>query len=98
MPATYLDREIKEALDSAGGPEQLVATKEEYSGSVMFLNTMRQELLKKYRRQWVAIYRSKVEAAAKEYDDVISKLQKKHIPIEKTVIKYLSDRKMLTLF
>ncbi len=98
MTITRTDKAFREALDSVGGPEQFVATKERYSGSVMFLNSMREELLKKYRQQWIAIYGSRVVANSKKYDDVIKKLCSKHIPAEETVIKFLSDREMLTLF
>ncbi|MBA7482334.1 hypothetical protein ES707_17820 [subsurface metagenome] len=98
MTLTHSGKTLKEALKFVGGSERLVATKEQYSGSVMFLNSTRQELLKKYRQQWVAVYQSHVIANAKKYDDVIQELGAKDVPIEETVIKYLSDREMMTLF
>ncbi len=92
------DKLIKEALNSTGGKEQFASQYKQYSNSVRFIDEHRQELLKKHDGEWIAVYNSEVVACSKKYDPLTRKIGRLKLPVKEVVIKYISSRKVVTLF
>ena len=89
---------IKEALNSTGGKEQFARQYQQYSNSVRFIDEHRQDLLKKHDGEWIAVYNSEIVASSKKYNVLVRKVIRLKLPIKEVVIKYLSSRKVVTLF
>lgn len=89
---------LNKALNAVGGREEFERKFQQYSESVAFIDKNREDLLKKYDSNWVAVYNSKVMAAGTNYDDVAKEIERKRLPIEEVVIRFLSSRKVLTLY
>ena len=89
---------IKEALDSTGGEAQFARQCQQYSNSVLFIDEHRQDLLKKHDGEWIAVYNSEVVASNKKYDLLVRKVTRLKLPIKEVVIKFISSRKVVTLF
>jgi len=91
-------RLLKRALEAAGGKEAFEHKFRQYGESVAFIDNNRESLVKEYDEQWVAVHETKVVAHGKKYEEVEREIQQKGLPIEEVVIKFLTSRKMLTLF
>jgi len=91
-------RLLERALDAAGGKKAFDRKFRQYGESVAFIDKNREELLKKYDENWVAVYEATVVAHSKKYEDLEEELRKQGLPVEEVVIKFLTSRKMLTLF
>lgn len=89
---------IRDALNSTGGTEGFAKKFQQYSASVSFIDDNRKELLSKYDGNWVAVYNSNVVAHAKEYEELVDKIERKGLPIGELAIKFISSRKVMTLF
>lgn len=89
---------IKEAINSTGGKEQFARQYQQYSNSIRFIDEHRQGLLKKYDGEWIAVYNSEVVASSKKYDVLLRKVTRLKLPIKEVVVKYISSRKIVTLF
>ena len=89
---------IKEALDSTGGKVQFARQYQQFSNSVLFIDEHRQDLLKKHDGEWIAVYNSEVVASSKKYDLLVRKVTRLKLPIKEIVIKFISSRKVVTLF
>ncbi len=89
---------IQEAVNSTGGKEQFTRQYQQYSSSVLFIDEHRQELLKKHDDEWIAVYNSAVVANSKKYDVLLRKITRLKLPIKEVVIKFISSRKIVTLF
>jgi hypothetical protein len=89
---------IKEALDSTGGKAQFARQYHQYSNSVLFIDEQRQDLLKKHDDEWIAVYNSEVVASTKKYDLLVRQVTRLKLPIKEVVIKFISSRKVATLF
>ena len=53
------------------------------------------ELLEKYPEQWVAIYNQKVVGASPDYEQLLTDLEGKGVPIERTLFKHLTHKEEL---
>jgi len=89
-----LDRAVK----AAGGREAFGRKFRQYRESVFFIDRNREELLRQYDGNWVAVYNCEVVAHAKKYQDVAEKVRQGGLPIEEVVIKFLTSKRVLTLF
>ncbi len=89
---------LEKALKAAGGRQEFDRKFQQYTQSVAFIDKHRDELLKKYDENWVAVYDAKVVAHGKKYQDLAKEINKERLPIGDVVIKFLTSRKMLTLF
>jgi hypothetical protein len=89
---------IKEALDSTGGEMQFARQYQQYSDSVLFIDEHRQDLLKEHDGEWIAVYNSEVVASSKKYDLLVRKITRLKLPIKEVVVKFISSRKVVTLF
>ena len=86
------------ALRSVGGEKAFIKKHQLYRQNVLYIDNNRSQLLKKYNENWIAVYDEKVIAFGAEYREVVNHINEQHIPIEEVVIKFLSNRKLLTLF
>ena len=89
---------LEKALEAAGGKEEFGRKFQQYDESLSFFDTNRQKLLKKYDGRWVDVYNSKVVAVGKEYKQIIDKVHRLKLPQEEIATKFISSRKVMTLF
>lgn len=89
---------LEKALKSLGGRNKFEQQYQQYSGSVHFIDSDRKELLLKYVDNWVAVHNSKVIAYGKKYQDVVEKIKQRKLPIGEVAVKFLSNRRVTTLF
>jgi len=95
---TTSGRLLDKALHAIGGREAFDRQFRQYQESIAFIDKNREELVKEYDGKWIAVYNSKVIAHGKSYRTVANKIQEEGLPIEEVVIKFLTSRKVLTLF
>ena len=78
-------------------PKKIARDLRAFSRTGQFLSSNERRLLKKYPRQWVALYDGKVRASAKSLDEVISKLEQQELPANESIIWYMdtSGRKLI---
>ena len=62
-----------------------------FSRTGQFLSSNERQLLKKYSKQWIALYNGKVRAAAQSLDGVISKLEKQGLPANESIARNFQD-------
>lgn len=91
-------RPLNMVMSSVGGKKEFDRRYNQYKGSTTFFDTNRKELLKKYDGKWVAVYNSAVVAYGKQYKTVARKIQQRGLPIEDTVIRFITSREILGLF
>lgn len=89
---------LGKALKAAGGQEEFERQYVQYGDSLAFLDKKRSELLQKYDGDWVAVFNSRIIAHGKQYSDVVKQIVRSDKPIGKVVIKFLSSKKIATLF
>ncbi len=89
---------LKKALKSIGGLEEFNRKREQFRCDLAFIDNNRESLLEDYNEQWVAVYRSEIVAHGKDYNNVLSELEKKDMPVGLIPIKYLSRHKILALY
>ena len=86
------------AIKSAGGKEEFQKKFEQYKESVASIEANRDELLKKYDNEWIAVYNRKVVAHAKKLQELIQKVEPTGLPTNEVLIEFISSRKVLTLY
>ena len=89
---------LKQALASVGGLEEFKRKREQFSQDLAFIDKNRGKLLEDYNKNWVAVYKSKIVAYGKDYNNVLSKLEAKDMPVEQIPIRYLSKHKVFALY
>ncbi len=63
---------------------------EEFRRDIKWYHTHYPELRERYPDHWVAVYNEEVVAAALDMDAMYAELKRRHTPINKAYIKYLS--------
>ena len=95
MPITL---DIKNVIAAAGGEEAIELRLRRFEEDVRYLHSLRQELLKNYLDQWVAVYERKLVAHSKNLSKVRQQLSAKRIPQNETVIEFIArERKAMLL-
>lgn len=89
---------LDKALKSVGGTEEFKRKRDEFGKDLAFINDNRDKLFKDYDEKWIAVYKSKIIAHGKDYDSVLSQLEKNDMPVEQIPIRYLSKHKVFTLY
>jgi len=89
---------LGKALASAGGKAEFERRHQQYSESLAYLDQAIDELVKEYNNQWVAIYEATIIGHASDYGKLAEEIERKGLPIEEVVIKFLTNRKIITLF
>lgn len=95
MPVTM---DIKKALETAGGEQELERKLRRFGGDVRYLQSIRQDLLRQYVDHWVAVYEASVAAHAKTAEELQKQLLEKGIPVNEAVVDFIaSERKAMLL-
>ena len=89
---------LDKVLESAGGKAEFERKHRQYSKSLTYLDEAMDELVKYHNNQWVAVYESTIVGYASDYGKLAEEIERKGIPIEEVVIKFLTNRKIMTLF
>ncbi|MBA7518495.1 hypothetical protein ES705_10565 [subsurface metagenome] len=91
-------RLLDKALHAVGGKDEFDRKFRQYGESVSFIDKNAEQLLKQFDESWLAVYNSKIVAHDKKYENIEKEIIQKGLPLDEVVIKYLTNRKMLTLF
>jgi hypothetical protein len=78
-------------------PKKIAQDLRAFTRTARVVSSNERQLLKKYSKQWIAVYNGKVRAAAKSLDGVISKLEKQGLPANESIIRYMdtSGRRLI---
>ena len=68
---------LEKALASVGGLEKYKQIRKQFSEDLAFINDNRDWLLRDYDENWIAVYKSQIIAHGKDYNNVLSQLEKK---------------------
>lgn len=95
MPITMT---IKNMVADAGGEEVIELRLRRFEEDVHYLQSLRQELLRKHLNQWVAVYERSLVAHGKSISELRKQLSVKSIPQNEAVIDFIaSERKAMLL-
>lgn len=89
---------LDKALKSVGGAEESRRKREEFRRDLAFIEENREKLLEDYNERWVAVYKSKVVAHGRSYNNVLSQLERGDMPVGQIPIRYLSKHKVFALY
>lgn len=89
---------LKKALQSVGGLEEFKRKRDQFRRDLAFIDENRDELLEEYDEEWVAVYESEVVAYGKDYNNIITQLEKKNMPVDRIPIRYLSKHRVFALY
>ena len=64
---------------------------------VVYYQVHREELLKEYPEQWVAIFNEQVVGASPDYDQVLDQVQAKHIAVGRVFIDRVTAKDELLI-
>ena len=95
MPTDILQ---KRAIDFAGGAEELRRKGERYYTSLRVVEEHKTDLIKKYDRHWVAIYKSDIIDNNKDLNKLMHTINKRKVPLDEVLVEYLSSEDILTLY
>jgi len=95
MPITI---DVKDMVANAGGEEAIEFRLRRFEEDVRYLQSFRHELLRKYLDRWVAVYERNLVAHGKSASELRKQLSAKGIPVNETVIDFVSsERKAMLL-
>ena len=95
MPTTI---DIKSVVANAGGEEAIELRLRRFGEDVLYLQSLRHELLKNYLDRWVAVYGKSLVAHGKRASELRRQLITKGIPVNEAVINFIaSERKAMLL-
>jgi hypothetical protein len=89
---------LGKALKSVGGVEESRRKREEFRRDLAFIEKNRETLLNDYNESWVAVYNSEVVAHGKDYNNILSELERRGMPVGQIPIRYLSKHKVFALY
>ncbi len=78
-----------EIIAIIGKPEAVASELAEFQKTVRALSSNHPRMIDKYPRQWVAIYRGKVRATGNSLEDVLTEMDEKGLPRERTVVRFI---------
>lgn len=68
---------------------ELAKRMEKYSKCTRALNKDWPQLMKQFPQEWVAYYEERMCAHSSSYDDLLSELENKGIPLKETAVRYM---------
>jgi len=89
---------LEKVIESAGGLEEFKRKREQFRQDLAFIEENKEKLLEDYDENWIAAYKSKIVAHGKDYNSVLSYLQKNNMPIDQIPIRYISKHKVFALY
>jgi len=90
--------DIKKAVETAGGERVIEYKLRRFISDVRFMQSIRQDLLRDYMEQWVAVYDGALIGNAKHLEELLRQLSDKDIHHNEAVIEYMAkERKAMLL-
>jgi hypothetical protein len=89
---------LEKALKSAGGLEEFKRKRDQFNRNLAFINENTDKLLEDYGDCWVAVYDHKIVAHGKHYNNILSQIRGKGLPVEQTVTRFVSSREVIALY
>jgi len=89
--------DVHRTINDAGGEERIELEIREYEEDVKYLQSIRQELLRHYLDQWVAIKDKSIVGNAHSINDLRKQLDKKGIKQNDIVINFIAKEKKAML-
>jgi hypothetical protein len=89
---------LENMIKSVGGMDELIRRRRQFRQNLDFIEHNRDELLEHYNENWIAVHNSEVIAHGKDYNRVITGLQKQKKPVEEIPIRYMSKQKFFALY
>jgi len=89
---------LQKALESVGGLEKYKEIRRQFSEDLAFIDDNRDKLLEEHNETWIAVYKSQIIAHGKNYNNVLSQIEKQDLPAGQVPIRYLSTHKVFTLY
>lgn len=71
---------------------QVQAELQHFKKDTAYYETHHEQLLKKYPEQWVAIFDQQVVGSSPDYEKLLTELEEKGVPIERTLFKHLTQK------
>ena len=71
---------------------QVQAELQRFKKDTAYYEAHHEELLKKYPEQWVAIFDQQVVGVCLDYEQLLTQLEEKGVPIERTLFKHLTQK------
>jgi hypothetical protein len=72
-------------------PEEIQRDLDRFQNDAIWLGEHREEFLKKYPEQWVAVYHKELVATARSVKGLVHKLERKGIPPGRVVHDFLTE-------
>lgn len=95
MPTTV---DVEKAVKEVGGEQRIELELRRFTDDVRYLQSIRQELLREYMENWIAIYEGSVVAYAKTTEELLNQLLQKGIAGSEAVIDFMAkERKAMLL-
>jgi len=82
--------DIKKAIETAGGEQTMEYKLRLFTADVRYLQSIRQELLRSYIGQWIAVYDGALVGNAKDLEKLLKQLVEKDIRQDEAVIEYMA--------
>jgi len=74
-------------------PEDIAKNLKEFSESAKLLSDSKANLLDNHELYWIGIYKGEVSVKSKKLSLLLEKLEKRNIPLEDTVIRFVEKNK-----
>jgi hypothetical protein len=68
-----------------------------FKRDIDYYEAHREELLKRYPEQWVAIFNEQVAASDSDFDHLLSTLDQHRVPSERALIKHVTEKDELLI-
>jgi hypothetical protein len=93
------EKMLEKALSHIGGRDEYERKRKQYSDNLTFFENNFSNWINKYNNEWIGIYDSQLVGHSRAYGDLERILtEEKKLPLDEVVIKYLTKRKVATLF
>ena len=94
MPITM---DITNLISALGGEEVIEVKLRRFEEDVRYLQSLRQELMRKYLDQWVAVYERSLVAHGKTISELRQQLLAKGIPQNEAAIDFIASKRKAML-
>lgn len=89
---------LDKALESTGGRAEFLRKHRQLEKSLTFIESNKDELLKHYDENWIAVHDAKVVSYGKDPNKVLKEVSKRNLPDNEVITVFISSRKAITLF
>ena len=93
MVSANIKTQIKELI---GDPKEIDRELEEFRRAAKTFSSDHPRLIDEYPKQWVAVYCGKVEASGRTFGSVMAQVDRKGLPRERVIVRFI-DRSQRTM-